>query len=109
MFSKSENRRFRSAAVPGRSNVQREESAREYSAAWFAKVAAPEDGRTPYFEIHAIGTGFGIYEKKNARRALKEIGVSAKAEYCSGSNPRPGTKISKAGIWMRAVRRATQP
>src|SRR5437867_6505673 len=30
------------------------------------------------------------------------------AEYCSTSNPRPGTKISKAGIWIRAVRRATQ-
>ena len=46
--------------------------------------------------------------KANARRALKEIGASDKRNPAPKSNPRPGTKISKAGIWMRAVRRAPQ-
>jgi len=32
-------------------------------------------------------------EKENARRALKEIGLSASG-FCSESNPSPGTKIS---------------
>jgi hypothetical protein len=43
--------------------------------------------------------------KRNARRTLKEIGLSASGS-CSGEQSQPRHKDLNAGIWIRAVRRA---
>ncbi len=59
------------------------------SGSWCNSSISPCEGDGP-----GANPGFlTILENKNARRALKEIGLSASG-FCSESNPSPGTKIS---------------
>jgi hypothetical protein len=44
--------------------------------------------------------------KKMRDERSRRLALPHEAEFCSMSNPRPGTKISSAGIWIGAVRRA---
>ena len=59
------------------------------SGSWCNSSISPCEGDGP-----GANPGFlTSLEKENARRALKEIGLSASG-FCSESNPSPGTKIS---------------